>query len=139
MQIDLSSFIPYNQLKCVKKQSKEQSMHELGVVFSIIKTVESVAAENKVREVKSVALELGEVSTVVPELLLDCWDWAIKRTEVMKEAELTIDRIPAITFCEDCRREYETVKHGKICPYCGSGNTFLIQGNEFNIKQIEVI
>lgn len=114
-------------------------MHELGVVFSIIKTVESVAAENKVRDVKSVALELGEVSTVVPELLLDCWDWAKNKTEIMKEAELTIERIPAVTYCEDCLREYETVKHGKICPYCGSGNTFLMQGNEFTIKQIEVI
>lgn len=31
-----------------------------------------------------------------------------------------------------------TVAHGKTCPYCGGGNTFLIQGNEFNIKEIEV-
>lgn len=30
------------------------------------------------------------------------------------------------------------VGHGKTCPYCGGGNTFLIQGNEFNIKEIEV-
>ena len=26
----------------------------------------------------------------------------------------------------------------KNLPYCGGGNTFLIQGNEFNIKEIEV-
>ncbi|MBR1822519.1 MAG: hydrogenase maturation nickel metallochaperone HypA [Clostridia bacterium] len=111
-------------------------MHELGVVFSIIKTVEQVAEENHVSNVPSVTLELGEVSTVVPDLLTDCWDWAVKRTQVMKEARLEIIRIPAITFCEDCRQEYPTVAHGKICPHCGSGKTYLLQGNEFTIKQI---
>ena len=30
-----------------------------------------------------------------------------------------------------------TVEHGKICPYCGSEHTYLQQGNEFNIKEIE--
>ena len=53
-------------------------MHELGVVFSIIKTVEEVAAENDVTEVSAVKLHLGEVSTVIPEYLTDCWNWAVK-------------------------------------------------------------
>ena len=43
-------------------------MHELGVVFSIIKTVEEVAAENDVTEVSAVKLHLGEVSTVITHL-----------------------------------------------------------------------
>lgn len=32
---------------------------------------------------------------------------------------------------------YPTVKYGKTCPYCGSGETWLQQGREMNIKQIE--
>jgi 23S rRNA (adenine2503-C2)-methyltransferase len=31
-----------------------------------------------------------------------------------------------------------TGKQGKICPCCGSGETWLIQGNEFTIKEIAV-
>ena len=85
-------------------------MHELGVVFSIIKTVEEVAAENDVTEVSAVKLHLGEVSTVIPEYLTDCWNWAVKKTEIMKEARLDIEIIPAVTYCEDCQKEYPTVK-----------------------------
>lgn len=112
-------------------------MHELGVVFSIIKTVEEVATENDVTEVSAVKLHLGEVSTVIPEYLTDCWNWAVKKTEIMKEARLDIEIIPAVTYCEDCKKEYPTVKYGKTCPHCGSGNTYLLRGNEFTIQEIE--
>lgn len=112
-------------------------MHELGVVFSVIKDVEEVAAENAVTDIKSVTIELGEVSTVIPSYLSNCWKWAVKRTEIMQNASLIIETLPAITYCEDCKETYGTVEHGKTCPHCGSEHTYLIQGQEFNIKQIE--
>ena len=112
-------------------------MHELGVVFKVIQQVEEIAAENDVTRVEAVTLQLGEVSAVIPEYLADCWKWAVKRTEVMKEARLEIETIPAVTHCDGCGRDYETVKHGRTCPFCGSGETWLMQGNEFIIKQIE--
>lgn len=113
-------------------------MHELGVVFHVIKMVEEVAKENDLTEIQSVTLELGEVSTVIEDYLHNCWKWAVaKRSEIMKEAKLYVEPIPAITFCEDCKKEYGTVENGKICPHCGSEHTYLIQGNEFNIKEIE--
>ena len=36
-------------------------MHELGIVFHTIRTVERVGADNGLTEVASVTLELGEV------------------------------------------------------------------------------
>ena len=112
-------------------------MHELGVVFKVIDQVEQIAAENDVTRVEAVTLQLGEVSAVIPEYLADCWKWAVKRTEVMQQARLEIETIPAVTHCDGCGRDYETVKHGRTCPFCGSGETWLMQGNEFIIKQIE--
>ena len=100
-------------------------MHELGVVFQVIKMVEEVCEENDLTEISSVTLELGEVSTV------------IEKYEHMKDSKLIVETIPAITYCESCGAKYGTVKHGKICPECGSGHTYLLQGNEFNIKEIE--
>lgn len=114
-------------------------MHELGVVFTIIDKIEDVAKENDLCCVKTVTLELGEVSAVIPELLIDCWKWAVKKHEIMTEAELKIETMPAVTFCIDCQKTYKTVEYGKTCPYCGEGNTYLIQGNEFNIKEIEAL
>ena len=113
-------------------------MHELGVVFYVIDDVEKVAKENNVKRVHSVTLEVGEVSTVIPEYLMDCWNWAVKKHEILADCELRVERIDAVTYCEDCQKNYSTVEHGKICPYCNSDNTYLLRGNEFNIKEIEV-
>lgn len=113
-------------------------MHELGVVFHVIKKVEEVAKENNVSEISSVTIQLGEVSGVIHDYLQDCWKWAVEnKSEIMHGCTLEIETIPAITFCEDCKQEYPTVEHGKKCPHCGSENTYLLQGNEFMIKEIE--
>ena len=113
-------------------------MHELGVVFHVIKKVEAVAVENNITEVKSVTLEIGEVSTVIEDYLRKCWRWSIeKKSEFLKETELIVEKIPAITYCEDCENTYSTIEYGKTCPYCGSSETYLVQGNEFSIKEIE--
>ena len=111
-------------------------MHELGVVFRIIDDLTEVGKENKLEKIHSVTLQLGEVSGVVPSLLIDAWKWTSNRTELMKDSELIIETLPAVTFCEDCKSEYETVTYGKICPKCGSEHTYLLKGNEFMIKEI---
>ena len=111
-------------------------MHELGVVFRIIDDLTEVGKENKLEKIHSVTLQLGEVSGVVPSFLTDAWKWASNRTELMKDSELIIETLPAVTFCEDCKSEYETVTYGKICPKCGSEHTYLLKGNEFMIKEI---
>ncbi|MCI8372901.1 MAG: hydrogenase maturation nickel metallochaperone HypA [Lachnospiraceae bacterium] len=113
-------------------------MHELGVTFHIMDHLERVAEENQAVKICKVTLELGEVSTVIESYLQNCWKWAAAKRPLFEEAELVVETLPAITFCEECDQTYATVEHGKICPYCGSGSTYLLQGNEFNIKEIEV-
>lgn len=130
-------------------------MHELGIVFHIIKEVKSVATENNARHISRVVLSVGEVSTVVPSYLTDCWRWAVQKEPLMcatlnsspqgggqegasEACELKVEMIPAVTYCEACHREYPTVAHGKTCPHCGSGDTYLLRGNEVEIKEIEV-
>ncbi len=112
-------------------------MHELGVVFHIIKGVEKVAEENDLTEIASVTVELGQVSTVIPRYLTDCWRWAADKNDLLRGAELLIEEVPAITYCEACGKTYGTVEYGKTCPHCGSGQTYLLQGNQVMIKEIE--
>ena len=80
---------------------------------------------------------MGEVSGIIPGYLTDFWLYARKKSELLKEAELKIDTLPAVTYCQDCRQTYPTVQYAKECPYCHSFNTFLVTGNEYNIKEIE--
>ena len=114
-------------------------MHELGTVFYVIKQVEQLCVENNLSTVGSVTLEIGEVSGIIPKYVQDCWDWAIKDTTYLKNTELKIETLPAVTHCEGCGAEYPTVRHGRICPHCGSEKTWLLRGNEINIKEIEAI
>lgn len=113
------------------------AMHELGLVFHVIDDVTEIGKENNLTEVSSVTLQVGEVSSIVPDYITDVWQWAVNRTELMKGCTLKLERIPAVTYCENCRKTYPTVEYGKTCPNCGSGNTYLVQGNEFAIKEIE--
>lgn len=113
-------------------------MHELGVVFHIMDSLEKIAEENQVEGISKVILELGEVSAVMEDYLRSCWQWAAKKRTLFEQAELVVETLPAITYCEGCKQTYPTVEYGKICPHCQSQNTWLMQGNEFNIKEIEV-
>ena len=113
-------------------------MHELGIVFYIIRDVKQAAEQNGVEHVSAVVMNIGEVSTIVPEYLTDCWRWAADKEEMLKGCELKILTVPAITHCDACGEQYPTVKFGKKCPHCGSDKTWLLQGNEVEIKEIEV-
>ena len=114
-------------------------MHELGIVFHIIRTVEDVAKENHVARIQRVTLQLGEVSGVVESYLQDCWKWAAAKSEILPGAALTVEQIPAITLCEDCGQQYPTVLHGLTCPLCHSPPSLLLLGYEMMIKEVEAV
>lgn len=112
-------------------------MHEMGIILHLAKTLDQVAEENHLSKIGSVTIEIGEVSGIVTELFEDAWNYFSKKHPVLTDSVLRIETIPAVTHCERCGQNYETVTHGRICPYCGSGETWLIRGNECIIKEIE--
>ena len=112
-------------------------MHELGVVFHIVDEVEKVAKENNIKHISKVTLEIGEVSTIVPDYFRDCFKWTTDKSELMKGCTLELIILKAMTYCENCKNTYETVKYGKTCPHCNSDKTYLYTGSEVNIKSVE--
>ena len=111
-------------------------MHELGIVSYVIDQLEEIMKKNDLTELESVTLEFGEVSGIEPEYLANCWKWYAKKTPMIEHTRFLYEIIPAVTWCNACKKTYSTLKYGKTCPYCGSGETWLQQGNEMNIKQI---
>ncbi len=114
-------------------------MHELGVVFYVIRDVKEIAEENCVSHVESITLQIGEVTGIVDHLLTDCFDWAKKKEPVLEDARLIIEPVKAMTYCSECGRNYPTLEHGKTCPFCQSNKTWLICGDEFIIREISVM
>lgn len=112
-------------------------MHEMGIVLHLAKTLDETAVEEKLTRIGRVVLQIGEVSGIMTDLFTDAWDYFKGRHEVLKDSVLVLETIPAVTWCDSCKRTYETLKYGKECPYCHSGETWLRQGNECIIKEIE--
>ncbi|MBO4412204.1 MAG: hydrogenase maturation nickel metallochaperone HypA [Lachnospiraceae bacterium] len=112
-------------------------MHEMGIILHLAKTMEDIAAEEGLTKIGSVTLEVGEVSGIMTDLFTDCWNYFAAKKDLLRGSELKLVTLPAVTFCENCKEEYETVKYGKICPFCGSKETYLVRGNECIIKEIE--
>ena len=112
-------------------------MHEMGIVLHLAKTLDRTAEENKLKAIGKVVLQVGEVSGIMTELFTDAWDYFKVRHPVLQDSELVLETIPAVTWCDHCKQTYETVKYGRECPFCKSGETWLLQGNECIIKEIE--
>ena len=112
-------------------------MHEMGIVLHLAKTLDQTAEENRLTAIGKVVLQVGEVSGIMTDHFTDAWDYFKVRHPVLKDSTLVLESIPAVTWCDHCKRSYETLKYGKTCPYCGSGETWLQQGNECIIKEIE--
>ena len=99
-------------------------MHELGLVNYVVREVSRIAEENQVRKLHSVTLEFGEVSGIVPSYLHSYWDWYTKKFPLFEGTELICETVPAITWCDDCKKTYPTVEHGKTCHNAQGFNRF---------------
>ncbi|MGN0516663.1 hydrogenase/urease maturation nickel metallochaperone HypA, partial [Eubacterium sp.] len=44
-------------------------MHELGLVYQVVKTVDEVVKQNDLEQVDEIVLQVGEMSDVVPRFI----------------------------------------------------------------------
>ena len=112
-------------------------MHEMGIVLHLAKTLDATAQEESLNKIGKVTLQVGEVSGIMTDLFCDCWNYFKVKHPILSDSILVIEPIKAITHCDDCNKDYETIEHGRQCPYCGSYETYLVTGNQCIIKEIE--
>lgn len=110
-------------------------MHELGIVYEVIKVVDKFVKENDIQKVEKIVLEIGQLSQAIPRFIEECYPAAVSETPY-EETKLEIIQLPAKAQCGDCSEVYNIIEHRKICPKCGGGKYHLISGEEFNIKEI---
>lgn len=110
-------------------------MHELGIVYEVIKVVDRFVVENQLTEVEKIVLEIGELSQAIPKYIEACFPAAINET-AYENTKLEIIVVPADGKCNECNEIYNIVEHRKVCPKCQAENFSLITGQEFNIREI---
>ena len=110
-------------------------MHELGVVFEVVKTVEDFAKNNGLKKIETIVLQIGELSSMIPKYIRDCYPAAVDRTP-FEDTKLEIEILPGNALCGNCGKVFNLLENRSLCPDCESKTWELLSGKEFMIKEI---
>nr|WP_320026030.1 hydrogenase maturation nickel metallochaperone HypA [uncultured Acetobacterium sp.] len=110
-------------------------MHELGILMGVINTVENFAIKNGVTKIQTLVLQIGELSSMIPKYIEDCYPAAVEGT-LLQETELKIEILPGNAICQSCNSVFNLIENKDICPNCGTQDWEILSGKEFMIKEI---
>lgn len=113
-------------------------MHELGVMFKVLDTVEGIAAAQGVDKVSAIVLDIGELSSVIPMFIEDYYPLMIENRPLFKDCELVIERTEGIAECVNCGQKYNVIEYDGHCPCCNTFEKKVLQGTDFLIKEIQI-
>lgn len=110
-------------------------MHELGIIFEVVKTVRKFAEENQLTKIETLVLQIGEISPIVPKYIEEAYPAAIDGTP-LQDMKLQIEILPANARCNKCSTIYNLVEHEGACSNCGEKDFEILSGREFMIKEV---
>jgi hydrogenase nickel insertion protein HypA len=112
-------------------------MHELSITRQLIEMIRK-EAENKIKIINSVTIELGSLTAYKKEPLLFYFD-ALKRDfPFIKNTKLTVNEVVGKLKCNSCRKESRIDEPYMIfCPLCKSNDVVITRGKDFNIIEIK--
>lgn len=112
-------------------------VHELSLVEALCKELLQQGQEQEWPRVTRIALRVGEMRQVVPDVLLFCFDVASKGT-ILEGAVLDIVPVPLLWMCLECGNVWPGDAANALCPNCGAMRTVLREGMELEIDFVEV-
>ncbi len=116
-------------------------MHELPIVNNILQVVLKHAVAHKVKKVLAIHIQVGEMSDIEDTWMQKYFDYLAK-DDIVNGARLVIERVPVVMKCSECCISYEVdIKKDQTmaCPECASVNSTMISGQQYFIKNLEVI
>lgn len=112
-------------------------MHEMGIADAILKTAERIRKQENAATVRSITVEIGDLSGVVPRFLADCWE-AVTASTGYDRVQLLLHPIPATARCEDCGEIFVVDIEKLRCPHCHGSRLTPLSGKDLTIAEIEV-
>ena len=112
-------------------------MHELSIAQSILEIVYQHVPEDQCSGVRSVKVQVGRLSGVVPESLEFCFSAIIEATP-LGEARLDIVLTPVRAHCGECATTFELEGTTFICPSCESIDLEILSGTELQVIEVEL-
>lgn len=112
-------------------------MHEIGALTKAVDLAESVAKENGIDRIKSVTLEIGELTGFLPVFFEKYFPIVIEDRPILAHAKLHLQIVKGQALCGVCESVYNVLKHEGKCPNCGSREKTVLGGRDFVVKNIE--
>lgn len=113
-------------------------MHEMGLADAMMKTVARLVKNEGDVVVRSITVELGDLSGVVPRFLSECWE-AVADGTPFAETELILHSVPATARCLDCGETFVIRTDDLRCPACRSDKLKPLSGQDMTIAEIEIL
>jgi len=113
-------------------------MHELSLLVEVVKIVEDLVVENKIKKLAAIVLQVGELSSVVPMFMEEYFPVVTLDKPFFKDTKLEIETLPGEAKCLNCGEVFNVVKTEGYCPKCNSFEKELLCGREFLIKELVV-
>ena len=112
-------------------------MHEVAIAQEIIEIVKGYLPKTNNVSVKSIKVDLGDFSNIMPDALKFGFEVLIQDSE-LKGALLELNHIPLKIRCNSCGTESELEEPFFYCPKCSSGSVVIITGTEMRVVEIEL-
>lgn len=112
-------------------------MHEMSLAMGVLQIVEEAARAQRFRRVRSVLLEIGELSMVEAEAMRFCFD-AVSRGTLAEGAVLNVVEVAGLGLCFNCNMTVPLAALYDPCPACGGHPVQATGGTEMRVKELEV-
>jgi hydrogenase nickel incorporation protein HypA/HybF len=112
-------------------------MHEMSLAEGVLQVIEDSARSNGFTQVKTVWLEIGELSGVEVEAMRFCFDAMVKGT-LAEGARLEIIATEGQGCCLTCGQTVHIQLRYDPCPLCGGYPVEPSGGLEMKVKELEV-
>ncbi len=112
-------------------------MHEISICEGILQALEAEAIKQSFSKIKTVILEIGDLSSIELDALNFGFD-VVTKNSIADGARLEIIRIPGAAWCMKCSKNVYIKRRFDECPDCGSYQLQITGGEEMRIKELEV-
>ena len=112
-------------------------MHEMSLTEGVLQILQDNAQSHGYDRVKTVWLEIGELSGVEVEAMRFCFDVVMLGT-LADGARLEIIHVPGQAWCTQCNKSVTVQQRFDPCPDCGGYPLQITDGEQMLIKELEV-
>ncbi len=112
-------------------------MHEMSLCEGVLQVLQTEAKRQGFNKVKTVWLEIGDLSSVEPDAMRFSFD-VVMQNSLAQDALLEIIHLPGVAWCMQCAKNVAAKKRYAACPDCGSYQLQIVSGDAMRIKELEV-